>query len=75
MSPAFEPRDPNFAHRVRESLARQGLLTTFGAELRSVEPGSVDIEVPFSPGLTQQDDFSTPVSPPRYSTVLAATRH
>jgi uncharacterized protein (TIGR00369 family) len=57
MSPAFEPRDPNFEKRVRESLARQGLLATFAAELRSVEPGAVDIEVPFSPGLTQQDDF------------------
>ena len=57
MSPAFEPRDPNFEKRVRESFARQGLLATFAAELRRVEPGAVDIEVPFAPGLTQQDDF------------------
>jgi uncharacterized protein (TIGR00369 family) len=57
MSPAFQPRDPNFDERVRESFARQGLLATFAAELRSVEPGAVDIEVPFAPGLTQQDDF------------------
>jgi uncharacterized protein (TIGR00369 family) len=57
MSPVFEPRNPNFEQRVRASLARQGLLATFAAELRSVEPGAVDFEVPFSPGLTQQDDF------------------
>ncbi|MGA8328280.1 MAG: PaaI family thioesterase [Mycobacterium sp.] len=57
MSPAFEPRDPDFEMRVRESLARQGLLATFAAELRSVRPGAVDIEVPYSPALTQQDDF------------------
>lgn len=32
-------------------------MATLGAELRSVEPGSVEIDVPFSPGLTQQDGF------------------
>ncbi|WP_297599506.1 PaaI family thioesterase [Mycobacterium sp.] len=57
MRPSFEPRDPDYRQRVRESFARQGLMATFGAELRSVEPGSVEIEVPFVPGLTQQDGF------------------
>jgi uncharacterized protein (TIGR00369 family) len=42
---------------VRDSFAQQGLLATFAAELRSVQPGLVEIEVPFSPGLTQQDGF------------------
>jgi uncharacterized protein (TIGR00369 family) len=32
-------------------------MATFGAELRRIEPGVVEIEVPFSPGLTQQDEF------------------
>ena len=32
-------------------------MTTFGAELRRIEPGAVEIAVPFSPGLTQQDHF------------------
>jgi len=54
---AFEPRDPDYKQRVRESLARQGLLATFAAELRRIEPGVVEIEVPFSSGLTQQDGF------------------
>lgn len=57
MGTAFETRDPDFDQRVRESFARQGLLATFAAELRSVEPGAVEIEVPFSSGLTQQDEF------------------
>lgn len=57
MSTAFEPRDPDYEPRVRESFSRQGLLATFAAELRSVEPGAVEIEVPFSSGLTQQDEF------------------
>jgi uncharacterized protein (TIGR00369 family) len=42
---------------VRESFALQGLMATLGAELRSIQPGVVEIEVPFSPGLTQQDGF------------------
>lgn len=57
MGAAFEPRDPGYERRVRESFARQGLLATFAAELRSIKPGAVEIEVPFSPGLTQQDEF------------------
>lgn len=57
MVAAFEPRDPDFERRVRDSFARQGLMTTFGAELVRVAPGTVEIEVPFSPTLTQQDDF------------------
>ena len=57
MSPAFEPGDPDYEQRVRETFARQGLMATFAAELRSIKPGAVEIEVPFSPGLSQQDDF------------------
>lgn len=57
MSSVFKARDPGYARRVRESFARQGLLTTFAAELRSIKPGAVEIEVPFSPTLTQQDGF------------------
>jgi acyl-coenzyme A thioesterase PaaI-like protein len=57
MSPAFEPGGPGYEHRVRENFARQGLMATLAAELRSIKPGAVEIEVPFSPGLSQQDDF------------------
>lgn len=32
-------------------------MATLGAELRGIQPGVVEIEVPFSPGLTQQDGF------------------
>ena len=32
-------------------------MTTFAAELRRIEPGAVEVAVPFSPGLTQQDEF------------------
>lgn len=32
-------------------------METFGAELESVEPGAVEIGLPFASGLTQQDGF------------------
>ena len=57
MSPAFEPANPDYEQRARETFARQGLMATFAAELRSIEPGAVEIEVPFSPELSQQDEF------------------
>jgi len=40
--------------RVRASFARQRVMDTFGAELTRVEPGSVEIRLPFREGLTQQ---------------------
>ncbi|MGH3095607.1 MAG: PaaI family thioesterase [Streptosporangiales bacterium] len=57
MCSAFEPTDPGYEQRVRESFDRQGLLETFAAALRSVRPGAVEIDVPFSSRLTQQDGF------------------
>lgn len=47
-------RNPEFESVVRSSFAQQGLMSTFRAELTRVEPGAVDIEVPFRPELTQQ---------------------
>jgi uncharacterized protein (TIGR00369 family) len=57
MSSGLHARDPKFQERVRASFAQQGLMSTFAAELERVEPGLVDIGVPFSDGLTQQDGF------------------
>jgi len=54
---AFEPRVPEFAERVRESFARQRFMETMGASLARVEPGAVDIELPFDASLTQQHGF------------------
>jgi uncharacterized protein (TIGR00369 family) len=57
MASAFEPRDPDFEQRVRESYARQRLLTLMGASLERVAPGEVDIRLPFRPDLGQQHGF------------------
>ena len=51
------PANPQFEQVVRESFTRQGLMQTLGARLASVVPGSVVIEVPFAPGVSQQQGF------------------
>lgn len=57
MSSRFEPRDPDFEPKVRESFARQKMMRLLGADLVTVEPGRVEIVLPFRDDLTQQNDF------------------
>ena len=49
--------DVNYEERVRASFGRQNAMSTIGAELTLVTPGVVEIEMPFSPALTQQHGF------------------
>lgn len=56
-APRFQPPDPDFAARVRASYGRQAAMSTIGAELVTVEPGRVVIELPWSQPLTQQHGF------------------
>ena len=53
----FEPRDPDYAARVRASFDRQAAMSTIGARLRRVEAGWVAIELDWAPALTQQHGF------------------
>jgi uncharacterized protein (TIGR00369 family) len=57
MSRRFEPEDAGFASRVRASFARQQVMAFIGARMIRVEPGLVEIELPFRPELTQQHGF------------------
>jgi uncharacterized protein (TIGR00369 family) len=50
----FEPRDESYEARVRASFARQRAMHTIGARLVRVEPGEVELELPFRDDLTQQ---------------------
>jgi uncharacterized protein (TIGR00369 family) len=43
--------------RVRESFSKQSFMSTLGAELRAVDQGGVEIRLPFSPNLTQQNGY------------------
>ncbi|WP_422366229.1 PaaI family thioesterase [Pelagibius sp.] len=51
------PSDTDFAERVRGSFARQSIMDLLGARLTRVEPGEVEIELPFRPDLCQQHGF------------------
>ena len=54
---AFEPADPQFERRTRESFARQGIMAHLGATLDEVAAGRVSISLPFRPELSQQHGF------------------
>lgn len=49
--------DSSYEERLRASFSRQKMMSTIGAELTLVTPGIIEIEMPFSPELTQQHGF------------------
>ncbi len=53
----FKVSDPDFSRRVRASFARQKAMALIGARLAAVEPGSVEIHLPFREDLTQQKGY------------------
>jgi len=53
----FEPTDPDFADRVRESFDRQRIMALIGAQLVRLEPGECEIQLPFKPELSQQHGY------------------
>ena len=55
--PPFEPRNPLYEQRVRESFALQGVMHHMGAQLGLITPGAVDIELAWAKELTQQHGF------------------
>jgi len=50
----FQPKDPDFAARIRASFGRQKAMDLIGARLTVVEPGYTEIELAYRPELTQQ---------------------
>ena len=54
---SFSPLDPQFDARVRASFARQRAMETIGATLSSVEPGVVEVALPYRADLSQQHGF------------------
>lgn len=44
--------------RIRDSFARQGLMTTLGATVVSVGPGTVEIRVPVTAAASQQQGYA-----------------
>lgn len=54
---SFKPQDAEYERRVRESFARQPVMELIGATLRRVEPGAIDIMLPYREDLTQQNGY------------------
>jgi uncharacterized protein (TIGR00369 family) len=57
MSAEFEPRDPGWERKVRDSFARQTAMTTIGARLKALRPGHCEIELPYRADLCQQHGY------------------
>jgi uncharacterized protein (TIGR00369 family) len=52
-----EARNPAFAEDVRQSFAAQSIMQLIGAELTLIEPGVVELSLPYRRDLTQQDGY------------------
>jgi uncharacterized protein (TIGR00369 family) len=51
------PADPAFEQRCRDSFSRQKAMALIGAALAVVEPGYVEVHLPFREDLTQQKGY------------------
>ncbi len=53
----FKPYDPDYKSKVETSFAKQHAMHTLGIQLTDVRPGVLELEMPYSEKLTQQNGF------------------
>lgn len=53
----FEPRDPAWEARIRDSFARQPAMALIGARLGRLAPGDIEVELPIRHEVSQQHGF------------------
>jgi len=53
----FEPKDPNFAERVRASFGRQKVMATLGITIDELRAGEIVLRMPYHASYTQQHGF------------------
>ena len=53
----FKPRNPDWEASVRDSFARQKVMTLIGAELGAISPGHCEIRLPYRDALTQHNGY------------------
>lgn len=51
------PRNPSFAQEIKASFAKQTIMRLIGAKLSRVEPGVVEITLPYRADLAQQHGY------------------
>jgi uncharacterized protein (TIGR00369 family) len=54
---AHQARNPAFAEEIKESFAKQTIMGLIGGELTRVEPGIIEITLPYRADLTQQHGY------------------
>lgn len=54
---SHQARNPAFAEEIKQSFARQTIMRLIGAELTRVEPGVIEITLPYRADLTQQHGY------------------
>jgi uncharacterized protein (TIGR00369 family) len=54
---SFQPKDANFADRVRASFARQPAMQTLGVAIARLAPGEIELTMPYAQTYTQQHGF------------------
>jgi len=52
-----KPRNPTFADEIKQSFAKQTIMGLIGAELARVEPGLIEIRLPYRADLAQQHGY------------------
>lgn len=52
-----QPRNPSFAEEIKQSFAKQTIMSLIGAELSRVEPGVIEITLPYRTDLAQQHGY------------------
>jgi uncharacterized protein (TIGR00369 family) len=54
---SHQPGNPAFAEQIKQSFARQSIMVLIGAELSRIEPGIIEITLPYRADLTQQHGY------------------
>ena len=57
MTPTYQASNPAFIEEVRQSFGKQTIMDLIGASLTTVEPGVVEITLPYRADLTQQHGY------------------
>ena len=52
-----QPRNPAFAEEIKQSFSKQTIMGLIGAELSRVEPGVIEITLPYRADLAQQHGY------------------
>ena len=55
--PRFEPKNPDYREIATATFDRQQAMQTLGISIARLEPGEVDLSMPYSTAFTQQNGF------------------